>query len=158
MTSSSSAAAFSYVGRLKAEPGSFINKAFITDSRIKQLPDPVDDQDPVTLHYLTQLGIQNMLFIQEMSLQGTAWADVSETVVPWYGNFNLIVNGKLEAFPNAQWQIARASFSDYGNITQGVFAPTNSDCVLQLRWQPNTLLQIRKTTNDFDGEYQIKVT
>lgn len=149
---------YSYIGRIAATEGSDVKQAYIHDSIIKNIPDPVDAQDPVSLRYLQRVIQQNMLTANSISIRDTTWVDVPETNVPWFGNYTLSINAVVEHSPNAQWQIARSSAQEQGVITQGVFSPTNADCVLQIRWLPQTLLQIRKTTNDFNGTYYLRVT
>lgn len=149
---------FGYVGRAALTDGTTIKNAYIDTVHIKRIPDPTELQDPVTLNYLNYFMTQNMLGTKSLSISGSSWVDIPETIVPWYGNYTLHVNATNESYPNAQWQAARASSQDYGVITCGVFSPPNADCVLQIRWLPQTLLQIRKTTSDFDGVYTIKTS
>lgn len=149
---------FGYVGRVFSTKGSLFRSGLIENSAIRLIPDPVDAQDPVTLRYLQNTFSQNLLTATPLTLSDTMWIDVPENAVPWYGNFTVTINALEEFCPNAQWQIARASSQDQGVITQGVFSPMNSDCVLQIRWLPQTLLQIRKTTSDYNGTYYIKTT
>lgn len=147
---------YGYVGRVKNTTGSTFENGYIQNTTIKTIPDPVDPQDPVTLQYLMQYT-QTYTPYQIIQLTGTDWVDVSLNIVPWYGNRNVIINGTQENFPNAQWQIARSSANDQSVITQGVYSPMDGQCVLQIRWLPQTLLQIRKTTGDFDGNYEISI-
>lgn len=147
---------FGYVGRVKNTSGSTFYQGRISNSVIKHVPDPVDADDPVTLKYLRQYT-GTFVPYSNISLEGTDWVQVDEDVVPFFGNRSVTVNGTTEGAPNAQWQICRSNRSDFGIITQGVFSPIDGDCVLQLRWLPQTLLQVRKTNDDFDGVYEVTV-
>lgn len=148
--------AYGFVGRVFATEDSYITNSFFTNGTVRNIVDPVDSQDPVTLGYL-QRFVANFAVDNIIQLQGNEWIDIKESVIPWCGNFHITVNAFEMNAPNSQWQIARANNEDQGMITQGVFAPSNADCVLQLRWLPQSLVQIRKTTNQFDGNYKIKV-
>lgn len=129
----------------------------ITRCSVTDLPIPTKDGDAVPLSFLNQYTSPYVPFIK-LKLQGTMWVDVPESYMPSFGNRCVTIECTMAGGPNGHWRVAREAQDVDGEIDRCTFTPKTGPCYLQLQWLANTMLQARKTTNDYDGLYELSST
>lgn len=141
----------------------FNGRAFLSDSDIKDsriincditaLRDPIYAGDAVSLAYLNTSLINNNYNV--INIQGAEWFELD--LMPPFGNRNISISCTQSGGPNAAWRVSKSSESDEPFITNLAFSPSSDGGVFEISWMPNTALQIRKSTTNWDGRYEISV-
>jgi hypothetical protein len=143
-------------GRQLIQDGDIISSR-ITRSIVSDLPFPSEDGDAISLSFLNQYTSPYIPFIR-LNLKGTMWVDVPEAYMPKYGNRCITIECTMSGGPNGHWRVARESQDTDGEIDRYTFTPKTGPCYLSLQWLANTLLQVRKSTDAFDGIYELSTT
>jgi hypothetical protein len=87
----------------------------------------------------------------EFTLSGTNWTTIiSDT----FGAHNISISSDTQDLPNASFILCKSdSSATTANIVRVSSSPASDTCELQVRWQSNTGIQIKKTLNTKDGTY-----
>jgi len=145
--------------KLYGANGRFIaNDSDIIESRIvrcniTEVPLPVNDGDAVPLVYLKNAFITSDYSI--VPFYGDDWLDI--TAMPRFGNRSITVNSILEGGPNASWRVSKSMDNSDATITALAYSLSSDGGGFELSWLPNTSLQLRKTTVNWDGQYEISI-
>lgn len=85
-----------------------------------------------------------------ITLSGTTWQTIfTETI----GNFLITITNIIDGPVATFFACKNNTAQNTGSIVRISSSPSSSGTNLQLRWQTNSGIQLRKNANDFDGEY-----
>lgn len=143
-------------GRQLVRDGDIISSR-ISRSSVTDLPMPTQYGDAISLGFLNQYTSPYIPFMK-LNLQGQMWVDVPESYMPAFGNRCVTIECTMSGGPNGHWRVAREAQDVDGEIDRYTFTPKTGPCYLSLQWLANTMLQVRKSTNDFDGIYELSTT
>jgi hypothetical protein len=142
----------------KTGPG--YNGEYLVDFNLKNfstVPSPVLPSDTVSRDYL-DCKIQELLEYKfcgvKVFLMGTSVQNV-ENLTP--GSYALSINSLVIGGPTATFHISKnSSFNDATSIVRVAFSPgMDTGEELQVLWNANSMLQIKKTKPYHDGEYRV---
>lgn len=118
---------------------------------ITSVKDPINPQDAATKKYVDDLGI----VISEITLVSTNTIIISNNVKGSYiiTISNLILNG-----PSGIFHITKNEMANEAHVVRTAAAPgNNSSIFLEITWPPNSGILLKKTGNNYDGSYRIKL-
>lgn len=96
---------------------------------------------------------QNGFTENDITLSGTSWVILPFTQV--FGAYSLSISNKVLG-PAATFLLAKSTQTrNSSNIIKISSAPGSDFGILEIRWLSNTLVEIRKTTNNYDGVYTV---
>lgn len=137
--------------------GGTINNTAIdlrNNHRIKNVQDPVDDQDVVTLKTLRQ-NITAATIVSVVSLYGTNKIEVSNRLA---GVFTVYVTNRVPNGPNGIFHVLKSDASRHSmTVAMAACLGKTSQERLYLSWPPNEGIQLYKNGLAYDGEYIVKI-
>jgi len=141
----------------------FNGRAYLYDSDIKSsrivqcaisdLQDPINLGDAVSLGFLQSLVTTNAYIV--VGLNGNDWFELDS--MPLFGNRSITINNTISGAPNASWRVSKSDPSNEASITDLAFSPGSDGCTFEVVWMRDTALQIRKTLDTWNGNYEISV-
>lgn len=143
---------YSWNGRIIAKDSDIIESRIVR-CNITEIPLPVNDGDAVPLIYLKNTITNSNYSI--IPFYGEEWVDITE--MPRFGNRSITVNSITEGGPNASWQVSKSMDNSDATITALAYSAASDGCIFELSWLPNTCLQLRKSTAQWDGQYELSI-
>lgn len=152
---------FYFEGNAYIDPAYIINSSIsnsnITTSsldmnleNITSVKDPILPQDAATKKY-----VDDLLFFKttDVSLSGTSGSFV---LSPTKGSFMVKVSNLVSNGPSALFNISKSEHPRAGQVHRINATPGNSsDTTLLLEWVANSGLYLRKTSDLYDGSYNV---
>lgn len=111
---------------------------------------PINDTDVVNKAYVDNNGIPNIL----INLLGTSYTTILSYLE---GNIQITVKNLISGGPSASFNISKSEqtrYMHYIRLTSS--AGINTEEKLEIRWNLNSNIELRKTGNNYDGQYRIK--
>ena len=118
---------------------------------ITNVKDPINAQDAATKKYVDDLGI----VITDITLTSSNNLVISNYVKGSYivTISNLILNG-----PSGIFHITKNETTREAHVVRTVAAPGyGSNVFLEVTWPPNSGILLKKTGNNYDGTYRVKI-
>lgn len=128
------------------------------DQNITSLKDPRVDhpQDAATKKYVDNQVSSLGIVFRTIRLEGDAFVIVSSDHL--YGSFVITINSNVESGPTATFYVSKGRPEQFPHIVRNTCSPGSvSKELLEVDWEPNSGLRLRKTGNDYDGEYVVKL-
>ena len=95
------------------------------------------------------LSIQNK---SDKTLSGTTYIEISTKLI---GNEIVNICSKVEDAPNALFYISKNDQTKNSAITKLISSNGSYNEKIELRWLPNTGIEIHKNSNNYDGLYEV---
>lgn len=143
---------------------SFIKTSTITQSAINQstldmdmknitsVKDPVDAQDAATKWYVDN-QVATVVQTQVVQLNGQAFAEIINLT---HGAFKMIVQSTFEGGPVGEFTCMKVSDASIGTINaNAIKTPTGEQLIVS--WPANSAILIRKSGDNFDGLYRVRI-
>lgn len=124
---------------------------------ITSVKDPIEPQDAATKKYVDE-SIEFLGVLQKtLELTGTNYTLISDIHVK--GSYYITVNPGLNVNgPSATFFLSKGRPSQFPHIVRHTCSPgENTRELLELKWNPNEGIYIRKTNINHDGLYGIKL-
>jgi hypothetical protein len=152
---------FYFEGNAYIDPAYIINSSISNSSittssldmnleNITSVKDPILPQDAATKKY-----VDDLLFFKttDVSLSGTSGSFV---LSPTKGSFMVKVSNLVSNGPSALFNISKSEHPRAGQVHRINATPGNSsDTTLLLEWVANSGLYLRKTSDLYDGSYNV---
>jgi hypothetical protein len=120
---------------------------------ITSVADPVEPQDAATKQYVDDLGVR----ISNVTLIDDNYTPISTFQK---GSFVITVTNLVDFAPTATFYVSKSHQTRHAHIVRHTCAPgieNGTVVVLEIKWEPNQGLALRKTSSPFNGLYQIKI-
>lgn len=143
---------------------SFIKTSQITQSAITQstldmnmnnitsVRDPVDQQDAATKEYVDN-QVSSIVQTQNITLTGQAFAEVINLS---HGAYKLMVHSTFEGGPIGEFTCMKISGSSVGIVNaEALKTPTGEQLIVT--WPANSAILMRKSGDNFDGIYRVRI-
>lgn len=138
---------------------STITQSAITEStldmnmkNITSVKDPIDRQDAATKGFVED-QLASIVQTQTVQLNGQAFAEVINLT---HGAFTLIVQSTFEGGPVGQFTCMKISDATIGTINaNAIKTPTGEQLIVT--WPANSAILIRKSGDNFDGLYRVRI-
>lgn len=120
---------------------------------------PINDTDVANKRYVDQT-ISNIaldsIIISDVILLGTDYITISDNLS---GVYTISVRNIISGGPCGKWNAIKND-SYKNNKPDRVFssAGLNTEERLELRWNANTGIELKKTGNNYDGQYRVTIT
>ena len=123
----------------------------INMQNITSVKDPINNQDAATKKYVDDLEI----ILRSVTLTGTSFTEISTNVK---GSYIVTISNEILNGPTAIFHITKSETTRNAHIVRTVAAPGNNTSVfLEISWPINSSILLRKTGNQFDGSYKVKI-
>lgn len=120
---------------------------------ITSVLDPVDPQDAATKFYVDR-QVTTLVQTFEVQLAGQAFVEVSNLK---YGSYQVLVMSLQEGGPVGSFVLLKLSEYSQGVITSALVLKTPTGEQLVVDWPPNSAVLVRKSGDNFDGLYRVKI-
>lgn len=144
---------YTYNGRAYLNDSDIVSSR-ISSSRITGLTDPIGQTDAVSLGFLQTSFTTNSFTV--VNITGTGWMEIPN--MPLFGNRMITINNITSGAPNASWRVSKSQISAEASFTKLAFSPSDDGCVFEVVWMKDTALQIRKSNDNWDGDYEITIS
>jgi hypothetical protein len=119
---------------------------------ITSVKDPVDRQDAATKGFVED-QLASIIQTQMVQLNGQAFAEVINLT---YGAYKLIVQSTFEGGPVGEFTCMKISNGTIGTINaNAIKTPTGEQLIVT--WPANSAILIRKSGDNFDGLYRVRI-
>jgi hypothetical protein len=134
--------------------GSILSSKIDMDlERITSLADPIADTDGVSKQYCDANSRSGVPTIT-VTLSGVTWNTV---LLNTSGVFDIIISNVVTNGPCAKFTIMKGSPSRNPSIQRwGSNSGNTTNERLEMRWLPNSGIELRKNGNNYDGDYKLR--
>jgi hypothetical protein len=120
-------------------------------ANITSVKDPINNQDAATKKYVDNLEI----ILKSITLSGTSYTEISTNVK---GSYIITISNEILNGPSAIFHITKSETTRNAHIVRTVASPGYmSNVFLELTWNPNSTILLKKTGNQYDGSYKVKI-
>lgn len=137
--------------------GGTINNTAIdlqNNHRIRNIQDPIDNQDAVTLKTLNN-NITAATVVTTVTLSGTSKVTIS---LRTSGVFTVYVTNRVPHGPNAIFHVLKSDASRHSmTVAMAACLGQNTHERLYVSWPPNEGIQLFKNGAQYDGDYIVKI-
>ena len=149
-------------GTIYLDCNSKINNSSISNSSISMNGNiitlhgmPVVSSDVANKQYVDSLFSANFL-TNTLFLVSTNWTPINPPILS--GQLRVSVKNSILNGPSASFDLTKSTNSTGASITRSSsLAGTNTHERLEIRWLPNTTIEMRKTGVGYNGSYNIKI-
>jgi hypothetical protein len=122
-------------------------------NRITDLGNPIATQDATPKFYVDQ-QVANGTPTLTITLSGTTW---NMFLLDQFGTFDIIVSNIISGGANAKFTVMKPEASRNASIQRwGSNAGSTTFERLEMRWLPNSGIEIRKNGAGHDGQYKLR--
>jgi hypothetical protein len=120
-------------------------------ANITSVKDPINNQDAATKKYVDNLEI----ILKSITLTGTSYTEISTNVK---GSYIVTISNEILNGPSAIFHVTKSETTRNAHIVRTVASPGYmSNVFLELSWNPNSTILLKKTGNQYDGSYKVKI-
>lgn len=120
-------------------------------ANITSVKDPINNQDAATKKYVDNLEI----ILKSITLTGTSYTEISTNIK---GSYIITISNEILNGPSAIFHVTKSETTRNAHIVRTVASPGYMSSVfLELSWNPNSTILLKKTGNQYDGSYKVKI-
>lgn len=130
------------------------SKVDMDNEKITRLADPTVNSDAVTKYYCDQ-NVSGFSTIT-VTLTSTSWTMI---LLNTSGSYDIIISNIIADGPCGKFTILKSGASRNASIQRwGSCSGTTTNERLEMRWLPNSGIELRKNGVNYDGTYRIRYT
>lgn len=137
-----------------------IKNGVVTNSKVVNLPTPINPGDAATKFYVDThsggVSSSNLITFSFTLINTTSIQLFSDTI----GIFDFYISNNING-PMSKFLACKTNPAKIGSLNRIISVPGNgsiSNCYLEITWNVNTGITIKKTTGEFDGTYLCSFT
>lgn len=129
------------------------SKIDMDGEKITSVADPTANQDAVTKFYCDQNSANGIPTIT-ITLSGTSWTQI---LLEQLGTFDIIISNVIVGGPCGKFTIMKSEASRNASIQRwGSSAGSTTFERLEMRWLPNSGIELRKNGVNYNGNYRLR--
>jgi hypothetical protein len=129
------------------------SKIDMDNEKITSVANPTSDQDACTKFYCDLNSLSGIPIIT-VTLSGVTW---NQVLLDQFGTFDILISNIISGGPCGKFTIMKSEASRNSSIQRwGSSAASTTFERLEMRWPPNSGIELRKNGSNYNGSYKLR--